>query len=170
MMARRAPESRSSTPALALLNQRGVEYRLLEFEHDSTVDHFGLEAARLLDVDPSQVFKTLIFQVDDDYCVGMISTACSVAPKRLAAAVGGRKARLAEASDAERLSGSVPGAISPFGLRQRLRTVLDNGALDHEQVYVSAGRRGLEVCVSTPDLITLTDAVVAPIGSSTGTR
>lgn len=164
-MTRRKPAARSGTRALTRLIDSGTEHTVHEFRHDPAVSDFGHEAARQLQVDPSQVFKTLMWQVDDGFCVGIVPVAGRTAPKKLAAAIGARRAQLADAAVAERLSGSVVGAISPLGLRQSLRVVIDSSALNHDQVFVSAGRRGLEISLSPHDLIQLTDATVAPISS-----
>jgi Cys-tRNA(Pro)/Cys-tRNA(Cys) deacylase len=129
------------------------------------MSNFGWEAAQQLKVEPSQVFKTLIWQIDDDYCVGIVPVSVSTAPKKLAAAIGARRVQLADTAVAERLSGSVVGAISPLGLRRSLRVVIDSSALDHDQIYISAGRRGLEVALSPRDLVTLTNATLASISS-----
>ena len=143
----------------------GTEHTVHEFRHDPTITNYGLEAAQQLNAEPSQVFKTLIWQIDDDYCVGIVPVSVSTAPKKLAAAIGARRAQLADTVVAERLSGSVVGAISPLGLRRNLRVVIDSSALNHDQIYISAGRRGLEIALSPHDLIALMDATVASISS-----
>ena len=143
----------------------GTEHTVHEFRHDPTITNYGLEAAQQLNAEPSQVFKTLIWQIDDDYCVGIVPVSVSTAPKKLAAAIGARRAQLADTVVAERLSGSVVGAISPLGLRRNLRVVIDSSALDHDQIYISAGRRGLEIALSPHDLIALMDATVTSISS-----
>ena len=143
----------------------GTEHTVHEFRHDPTITNYGLEAAQQLNAEPSQVFKTLIWQIDDDYCVGIVPVSVSTAPKQLAAAIGARRAQLADTVVAERLSGSVVGAISPLGLRRNLRVVIDSSALNHDQIYISAGRRGLEIALSPHDLIALMDATVASISS-----
>ena len=143
----------------------GTEHTVHEFRHDPTITNYGLEAAQQLNAEPSQVFKTLIWQIDDDYCVGIVPVSVSTAPKKLAAAIGARRAQLADTVVAERLSGSVVGAISPLGLRRNLRVVIDSSSLDHDQIYISAGRRGLEIALSPHDLIALMDATVASISS-----
>jgi len=165
-MAGRPSSSRASTPALALLNKRGISYHIHEFQHDPKESAFGHEAARQLNADPHMVFKTLIWQADDGFCVAIAPIAESVGPKKLAAALEARQTQLADVSSAERISGSVVGAISPLGLRQPLRTVLDASALHYELILVSAGRRGLEISIAPSDLIELTSAIVAPITSS----
>lgn len=165
MMSRRKAASRSGTPALVQLIDSGIQHTVHEFQHNPAVSDFGREAALALQVEPGQVFKTLIWQIDDGYCVGIVPASGNTAPKKLAAATGARRAQLADAADAERLSGSVVGAISPLGLRQTLRIVVDSSALDHDQIFISAGRRGLEISLAPRDLIEATNATVAPISS-----
>jgi Cys-tRNA(Pro)/Cys-tRNA(Cys) deacylase len=164
-MSRRKAPSQSGTPALIRLIDSQTPHTVHEFPHDPAVSDFGNEAALALQVEPAQVFKTLIWQIDDGYCVGMVPASGNTAPKKLAAAMGARRAQLAAAADAERLSGSVLGAISPLGLRQTLRVVIDSSAVDHDQIFISAGRRGLEISLSPLDLIGLVNATVAPISS-----
>lgn len=164
-MSKRKGASRLSTPALIRLLDTGTKYTVHEFRHDPTTTNYGMEAAQHMNVEPSLVFKTLIWQIDDHYCVGIVPVSVSTAPKKLAAATGARRAQLADSDVAERLSGSVVGAISPLGLRRNIRVVIDSSALDHDQIYISAGRRGLEIALSPHDLIALTNAAVASISS-----
>ena len=164
-MARRKHEPSASTPALSRLVDSAIDHTVHEYAHDPRATDFGAEAARQMNIDPTQVFKTLIWQVDDSFCVPIVPTSGNTAPKRLAAAVGARRAELVDSVVAERLSGSVVGAISPLGLRRVLPVVVDSSALDHDLIFVSAGRRGVEVSLSPVDLINLTSAIVAPIRS-----
>lgn len=164
-MARRKHEPSASTPALARLVDNGIDHAVHEYDHDPRATDFGAEAARKMDVDPTQVFKTLIWQVDDSYCVAIVPTSANTSSKMLAAAVGARRAELVDSSVAERLSGSVVGAISPLSLRRALAVVVDSSALDHDRIFVSAGRRGVEVSLSPVDLINVTSATVAHIRS-----
>jgi Cys-tRNA(Pro)/Cys-tRNA(Cys) deacylase len=110
-----------------------------------------------------RVFKTLVAEVDGRLTVAVVPVAGSLDLKALAAAVGGKRATMAEPADAERATGYVRGGTSPFGQRRRLATVVDASVAIHRTVHVSAGRRGLEVEVSPADLIRLTGAVTAPI-------
>ena len=155
-----------STPALVYLTEAGIEHSVHHFDHDPRSTEFGLEAARALGVDPSSVFKTLVWTVDGRPAIAIAPVTSTVAPKRLATALGGRRAELAPAATAERLSGSVVGAISPVGLRQPAPAAVDASVLDVPRVFISAGRRGLEVSLAPADLILATCATVAPIASA----
>lgn len=135
------------------------------YEHDPASGlSYGLEAAAVLGVAPERVLKTLVASVDGTLTVAVVPVAGQLDLKALAQAVGGKKAALADQPAAERATGYVVGGISPLGQRQRLRTVVDSSAHDHRTVFVSGGRRGLDVELSPADLIRLTDAMVAPIG------
>ena len=160
----------SSTPALVYLVEAGIEHTVHEFDHDPRSTEFGLEAARELGVDPSSVFKTLVWTIDGRPAIAIAPVTSTVAPKRLATATGGRKAELAPSATAERLSGSVVGAISPVGLRQPVPVVIDISVLDVARVFISAGRRGLEVSLAPDDLIAATSATVAPIAAGPSHR
>lgn len=159
-MARRTP---SGTPALLTLQRAGVEHVVHAYDHDPAVANFGLEAAQELGVDPSRVFKTLLADVDGRPVVAIVPVSGTLDLKALAAACGAKRARMLEPAAAERLTGYVVGGISPLGQRTLSPTVVDATAGDHPTVYVSAGRRGLDVELSPADLVRLTSAQCAPI-------
>ncbi|MFC0544207.1 Cys-tRNA(Pro) deacylase [Kutzneria chonburiensis] len=151
------------TPATALLAKRKVPYTLHSYDHDPRAESFGLEAAELLGLDPARVFKTLVAEVDGRLAVGVVPVTGQLDLKALAAALRGKKARMAEVSAAERATGYVAGGISPLGQKKRLPVVIDASAATFDTVFVSAGRRGLDVELTPTDLADLTAAVVAPI-------
>lgn len=161
-MARKEP---AGTPALVALAQAGVPHTVRTYEHDPHSDlGYGLEAAAALDLDPGQVFKTLMADVDGELVVAVVPVAGHLDLKALAEAVGGKRASMADRALAERVTGYVAGGISPLGQRRRLRTALDESVWLYDEVLVSGGRRGLDVSLAPDDLVRLTDAVVAPIG------
>ena len=152
------------TPAILAARKAGVVHQVLEYTHNLAAESYGLEAAELLGLDPACVFKTL---VADAQGVGLV---CALVPvtgsldlKALADAVGARRARMADIAAAERATGYVVGGISPLGQRKLLRTVVDASALVHETVYVSAGRRGVELALAPMDLVHMTKARTAEI-------
>lgn len=155
--------SRAPTPAVAALVAAGVPHTLLPYDHDPSSTAFGDEAVAALGRDPHQVFKTLVARVDGTLVVGVVPVAGSLNVKALAAAVGGRKASMADVADAERSSGYVAGGISPLGGRTRLRTVIDVSAEQWPKICVSAGKRGLQVELAPADLASVAGAVFAPI-------
>ena len=124
---------------------------------------YGQEAADALGVDASSVFKTLIASVDGRLTIAVVPVSGSLDLKALAAAVGAKKAAMAEAADAERATGYVVGGISPLGGRSHLAVVIDESVLGLDIVYVSAGRRGLQVSLAPSDLVTVTQARTAPL-------
>ena len=152
------------TPATVALTAAGVAYTLHTYAHDPASPSYGEEAAQALGVSPDRVFKTLVADVDGELTVAVVPVAGSLDLKALAAAVGGKRATMADPVAAERTTGYVRGGISPLGQRKRLRTVLDASAEAHATICVSAGRRGLEVELSPKDLATLTTAELAAIG------
>ncbi|MBH1936281.1 Cys-tRNA(Pro) deacylase [Streptomyces sp. AV19] len=153
-----------STPAIVALEKADVPFSVHAYEHDPAASSYGGEAAEALGVAPSRVFKTLVAEVDGALTVAVVPVAGSLDLKALAAAVGGKRAVMADPSAAERTTGYVRGGISPLGQRKRLPTALDASALTHPTIHVSAGRRGLEVELAPGDLARLTGAVVAVIG------
>ena len=140
---------------------------LRAYEHDRLARDRGLsygqEAALALGVNPRQVFKTLLADVDGRLTVAVVPVDGSLDLKALAAAVGGKRASLADPAAAERVTGYVVGGISPLGQRRRLPTVVDESALAWATVLVSAGRRGLDVELAPADLVRLTGAVTAAV-------
>lgn len=151
------------TPATVALESAGVPFTVHAYQHDPAAASYGGEAAQALGVDPTRVFKTLVAEVDGALTVGVVPVAGQLDLKALAAAVGGKRAAMADPAAAERSSGYVRGGVSPLGQRKALPTVLDEGALAHPTIYVSAGRRGLEVELAPADLLRLTGAVSALI-------
>ncbi|MGP3951101.1 Cys-tRNA(Pro) deacylase [Streptomyces sp. 7N604] len=151
------------TPATVALTEAGTAFTVHSYEHDPAAPSYGEEAAQAMGVEPERVFKTLLAEVDGALTVAIVPVAGSLDLKALAAAVGGKRAAMADPAVAERTTGYVRGGISPLGQRRRLRTVLDASASGHATVCVSAGRRGLEVELAPADLASLTDAVLAPI-------
>lgn len=166
-MAKHAKQAAGGTPATALLARAGVAHDLHPYEPvASSGGHaaYGLEAAAALGLAAGQVFKTLVARVDGRLVVAVVPVSGTLDLKALAAAVGGKRAEMAEPADAERATGYVVGGISPLGHRSRLAVVLDAAVQDLETVYVSAGRRGLQVSLAPADLVAVSGARVASIG------
>ncbi len=158
--------SRGGTPATLALDRAGVDYRLHPYDHDPRAASYGLEAASALGVDPARVFKTLLASLDGSLVVGIVPVSGQLDLKALARAFGGSRAAMADVSTAQRVTGYVAGGISPVGQKRRLRTVLDASALDHDTIFVSAGRRGLDLEVAPADLVVITGAITDRVGRS----
>ncbi len=161
-MARRKPPG--GTPATVALTRAGVDFTLHEYDHDPRAASYGLEAAEALGLDPRTVFKTLMATVDGALAVAVVPVSGQLDLKALARALGGSKAAMADQVAAERATGYVVGGISPIGQKRPLGTVLDSSALHHPTVFVSAGRRGLDLEVAPADLVALTGATTAEVG------
>ena len=157
----------AATPALAALIEAGVPHEVVKFAHDPRERSFGGEAVRALTttgaVAPDQIYKTLIVAVPNGLAVTVLPALARLSLKAVAAALGVSKAALADRRNAERATGYLIGAVSPFGQRALLPTVVDSGALVWDRVYCSAGRRGWDVAVAPADLVRLTGAVTAQI-------
>ncbi|MFI7546465.1 Cys-tRNA(Pro) deacylase [Actinoplanes sp. NPDC049599] len=154
-----------STPAIVLLTAQRVAHELHPYEVSPDAPNYGALVAVALGVAPAQLFKTLIAEVDGGLTVAVVPVTGDLDLKALAAAAGGKRAALADRAAAERSSGYVRGGISPLGQRRRLPTVVDDSALTLDRMYVSAGRRGLQVSLAPADLIRLTGASTATIRS-----
>lgn len=151
------------TAATELLSRWGIAYTVHSYEHDPRHGSYGAEASAALGVEPGRVFKTLIADVDGGLTVGVVPVAAQLDLKALAAAVGGKKAAMADVTAAERATGYVAGGISPLGQRRRLTVVIDSSALEYPTVFCSAGRRGLEIELAPGDLVRAANATVASI-------
>lgn len=151
------------TPATVALERANVGFTVHPYRHDARATSYGAEAAAALGVDPARVFKTLLAQVDDALVVAVVPVSGHLDLKALAAAVGGKRATMADPAAAQRATGYVVGGISPLGQRRPLPTVVDVTAIDHRTIYVSAGKRGVDIELRGEDLITLTSASTAPI-------
>jgi len=141
------------TPAIRALRSAGVAFSVHEYAHDPRAESYALEAAAALALDPAVVFKTLVVDLDGRLAVCLIPSGDQLDTRAL-----GKRAALADAQRAERVTGDVTGGISPVGQRRRLPTLIDASALAHPEIYVSAGRRGLEIALAPADLIALTGA------------
>jgi Cys-tRNA(Pro)/Cys-tRNA(Cys) deacylase len=153
------------TPATAVLAAAGVSFNLHPYSHDPAAASYGMEAAEVLGIDPARVFKTLMVEVDGKLAVGVVPVSGSLDLKAIAAALGSKKAAMADPAAAERRTGYVLGGISPLGQRQPSPTVVDASALTLETILVSGGRRGLDIELDPRDLVRLTKAVTAAIGT-----
>jgi len=148
---------------MTALSAAGVAFTVHEYDHDARAASYGGEAAEAMGIDPDRVFKTLLADVDGALVVGVVPVSGQLDLKSLARAVEGRRAAMAEPSVAERATGYVVGGISPLGQRRAHPTVVDASALDHDTMFVSAGRRGMEIELSPAELVRLTAARVAAI-------
>lgn len=157
------PKKGGGTPATVALTKAGIPFTEHAYDHDPSAGSYGAEAATALGLDPEQVFKTLFTNVDGRLVVGIVPVSGQLDLKAVAAAVGGKKATMADPAAAERATGYVVGGISPVGQKREHPTVLDESALAHETVYVSGGRRGLDLGLAPADLVAVTQAVTAAI-------
>ncbi|MCP4595065.1 Cys-tRNA(Pro) deacylase [Neptuniibacter sp.] len=157
------------TPAINAAKKAKVEYTVHEYKHDPSAESYGGEAADALGIRPEQVFKTLLVAINGDnkkLAVGVVPVSGQLDLKAIAAALKAKKVSMANPQDAERATGYVVGGISPLGQKKRLPLVLDQTAETHPTIFMSAGRRGLEIEMAAADLVKLTGAVVAPIGKA----
>ena len=158
-----ARKQAGGTPATVALTRAGVEHSVHTYDHDPAATSYGGEAAEAMGVDPGRVFKTLFTSVDGRLVVGVVPVSGQLDLKAVAAAAGGKKAVMADPADAERATGYVVGGISPLGQKRAHPTVVDASALDHPTVFVSGGRRGMEIELSPAALVAATHATVATI-------
>jgi Cys-tRNA(Pro)/Cys-tRNA(Cys) deacylase len=152
------------TPAVALAKKSGIEFKTHQYEHDPKHPSYGEEAAEKLGIDPARVFKTLVISLDGKrLAVTVVPVIKKLDLKLAAKALGAKKAGMAESAEAERATGYVMGGVSPLGQKRRLATSIDESAKNFETIFVSAGRRGLEIELSAADLSRLLNANFAPL-------
>jgi Cys-tRNA(Pro)/Cys-tRNA(Cys) deacylase len=155
------------TPATAALAAAGVPFVLHQYVHDPSAASYGTEAAEALGIAPEMVFKTLMVEVEGRLAVGVVPVSGNLDLKAFAAALGAKKAAMADPAAAQRRTGYVLGGISPLGQRQASPIVIDGSALGLRSMLVSGGKRGLDIELAPAELIRLTSAVTANIGTNT---
>ena len=154
------------TPAIKAAEKAKITFKVHEYEHDPNTDSYGLEAAAALGIDERRVFKTLLLSLQGGaapLAVGIVPVGVQLDLKALAATAGAKKATMTDPAQAERVTGYVVGGISPLGQKKRLPTFIDTSATDFDTVFVSAGRRGLEIELAPRDLQSLCHARLADI-------
>lgn len=152
------------TPAINLLRKSRIDYTVHEYRHDASSESFGLEAAEKLGINPERVFKTLVVTLDrGQMAVGIVAVSSMLNLKRMAKACGAKKAAMASPLEVERATGYVLGGVSPLGQKKRLKTVIDASAGNFETVFVSAGKRGMDIELKPGDLARLVNAGFAEI-------
>jgi len=152
------------TPAVHALEKSKIPFVLHEYDHDPTLRAYGEEAAQKLGVASEQLFKTLVVSTDGSgLAVGVVPVSGQLNLKAMAKALGTKKAEMAEKKLVERSTGYLTGGVSPLGQKKQLPTLIDASALDFDTIFVSAGRRGLQVSLSPRDLASLTRARFHPI-------
>jgi Cys-tRNA(Pro)/Cys-tRNA(Cys) deacylase len=152
-----------STPATLMLDKAGVSYRLHSYVYDPDAESIGLAAATALGVPPQVMLKTLIVLLDGKPACVVLPSDREVSMKKLAAALGGKRAEMSKPADAERITGYHVGGVSPFGQKKRLGTVVEVDAVAHAAVYVNGGQRGLQIELAPGDLVSVTSAKVAAV-------
>ena len=151
------------TPGINAARKAGIAHAVLEYAHDPASASYGLEAAAKLGVAGARVFKTLVSLDGRELAVGVVPVSSMLGMKLIAKAAGAKKAAMAAPAEVERATGYVLGGVSPLGQKRRLRTLIDASAAEFATIFVSAGRRGLEIELNPQDLQALTGAVFADI-------
>lgn len=152
------------TPAINAVKQARISHTIYRYDHDPAADSYGLEASEKLGLNPVRVFKTLVVSVDaGELVVAVLPVSAMLSMKLVAHAAGGKKAAMADKDKVQRSSGYVLGGVSPLGQKRPLRTVIDSSARQFETLFVSAGRRGLEIELAPDDLARLTDGQFADL-------
>ncbi|GAA0845758.1 Cys-tRNA(Pro) deacylase [Marinobacter szutsaonensis] len=145
------------TPGINVAKKARVPHRIHEYDHDPNSESYGTEAAEKTGADPARVFKTLVASVDNrELVVGVLPVTAMLSMKLIAKAAGGKKATMADKQEVQRATGYVLGGVSPLGQKRRLKTFIDQSARNFDTIYVSAGRRGLEIELAPEDLAHLT--------------
>ncbi|AXF45403.1 Cys-tRNA(Pro) deacylase [Acinetobacter johnsonii] len=151
------------TPATKLLKANKIDFSIHEYEHDANAKSFGLEAAEKLNLRVEEVFKTLLVTDEKNYFVAILPVHHQLNLKKVAQAVGAKKLKMSDPKDAERLTGYLVGGISPVGQKKRLKTVIDQSAVQLEKLYVSGGKRGLDIGLKPQDLAKVLSATFADV-------
>lgn len=161
----RLGHTRPVTPAIRELEAAQIAFTVHQYERSEALHDFGVEAAVKLGLDADQVFKTLLVTADGDQAVAIVPVSARLSLKSVGKAIGAKRVEMCDPALAERITGYVRGGISPFGQKKRLPTVIDEMSLAFDLIYVSGGKRGLDIAVAPADLVTLLDATVADIAA-----
>lgn len=152
------------TPAIDLAKKQGIRYQVHQYQHDAAAASYGLEAVEKLNLNPEQVFKTLVVQLDNkQLAVAVLPVSNQLSMKNIAKALGAKKAEMANAQDVMRSTGYVLGGVSPLGQKKLLPTVIDSSAQQFNSIFISAGKRGLEIELAATDLAQLLSASFAAL-------
>lgn len=152
------------TPAINSATKAKIPYQIHEYTHDPATESYGLEAAEKLGLEPKRVFKTLVVTLDGkSLAVAILPVESQLNMKLIARAAGAKKAAMADKNEVMRSSGYVLGGVSPLGQKKLLPTFLHNAAETEPTIFVSAGRRGLEIELAPQDLLRLTRGQFAPL-------
>lgn len=152
------------TPGINTAKRAKIFYRVHEYYHDPKNDSYGAEAAAKMEVAEERIFKTLVVSIGPrNLVVGVVPVSLSLNMKRIAKAVGAKKASMAAPADVAKSTGYVLGGVSPLGQKKKLRTIIDSSAQKYATIFVSAGRRGLEMELKPDDLKALTHGIFADI-------
>ncbi len=147
------------TPAINLLKKNKCDFKIHKYEHDPACTNYGLEAAQKLGLDENRVFKTLLVELNPkELAVGLIPVNCSMSLKNIATVLDSKNAKMADKNEAQKSTGYLLGGISPIGQKKKLRTVIDQSAFSFETIYVSGGKRGLDIEIKTQDIMKLLNA------------
>ncbi|WP_319412980.1 Cys-tRNA(Pro) deacylase [uncultured Cohaesibacter sp.] len=152
-----------STPATKALQKGKVDFTLLHYDYDHDAERVGLQAAEAIGADPSEVFKSLMIELDGKPVCAVVPSDCEVNMKKLAKALGGKHAAMMQPVDAERITGYKVGGISPLGQRKRVRTALDESAMVRGLIHINGGQRGLQIRVEPKALVAHMGCVVADL-------
>ncbi len=152
-----------STPATLALSKAGVAFEVAAYDYDPNAERVGLQAAEALGVEPGQVLKTLMAQVDGKPVCVIVPSDREVSMKKLAAAFGGKAAAMMKPADAERLTGFKVGGVSPFGQRKKVPTAIEDEAFVLERVFINGGQRGLQVLLAPADAMAAAGAIRAAL-------
>ena len=154
------------TPAITLLQKKRIQHKVLKYEHDANAASFGLEAVEKLNLNASSVFKTLVVSNElGKLAVAIVPVDTKLSEKKMAKALGVKKVAMAQADAVMASTGYVLGGVSPLGQKKSLPTVIDVSAESLNTMYVSGGKRGLEISLKPLDLAKLCKAVFAPISN-----
>jgi len=152
------------TPCINIAKKANITYTIHEYHHDPSAKSYGDEVVEKLGIPASKVFKTLVVKTsNDDLAVAVVPVSTRLNMKLIAKATKSKKACMAEATEVERTTGYILGGVSPLGQKKKLKTIIDISARDYPTIFISAGRRGLEIELTPQDLARLTQGIFAQV-------
>lgn len=152
------------TPAINLLKKNKCSFKIHKYHHDPKCTNYGEEAARKLNLDENKVFKTLLVELNPkELIVAILPVNCSLSLKNVANIFKVKNAKMADKQEAEKVTGYLLGGISPLGQKKKLRTVINQSAFNYETIFVSGGKRGLDIELKPKDLEKFLNAIRSEI-------
>ena len=153
----------NKTNAARLLDSKGISYELIPYEVDES-DLSANTVASKLGLDSDQVFKTLVLRGDKTgVFICIIPGSKELDLKKAARASGNKNTAMVQMKEILELTGYIRGGCSPIGMKKKYASYIDENCVLYDQIFVSAGKRGLQFKIVPDDLILITESEICSL-------